>query len=320
MRAVVVAEHGGSDVLERRDVDPPEAGPGQVLVDVAAAGVNYIDTYQRTGRYPIETPFTLGLEGAGTVVAVGQDVADVSVGDHVAWKNALGSYAEQITVPSDEAVPVPDGVSDEVAAALILQGLTAHYLATSTYAVQPGDWVVVHAAAGGVGRLLTQVVKLRGGHVIATTSTGPKAELAKQAGADIVTTYDDFAVAARELTGGDGVPCVYDGVGRATFDSDLDALRPRGLLAMFGAASGPVPPVDVQVLNAKGSLYLTRPTLAHYTRDRAELTGRTDELFAWVKDARLDVRIGGRYALDDARKAHDDLEGRRTTGKLLLIP
>lgn len=320
MRAVVVSAHGGSEVLELRDVDPPQAGSGEVVVDVAAAGVNYIDTYQRTGRYPIETPFTLGLEGAGTVVAVGQDVADVSVGDHVAWKGALGSYAERVAVPSGEAVPVPDGVSDEVAAALILQGITAHYLATSTYAVQPGDWVVVHAAAGGVGHLLTQIVKLRGGRVLATTSTDDKAELAKQAGADVVTSYDDFAGKARELTDGVGVPCVYDGVGQATFDADLDALRPRGLLAMYGAASGPVPPVDVQTLNAKGSLYLTRPTLAHYTRDRAELTGRTDELFEWVKQGRLDVRIGGRYALEDARRAHDDLEGRRTTGKLLLIP
>lgn len=320
MRAVVVSTNGGSEVLDLRDVDPPEAGQGQILVDVAAAGVNYIDTYQRTGRYPIPTPFTLGLEGAGTVTAVGPDAAGVSVGDRVAWKGALGSYAEQVAVPADEAVPVPDGVPDEVAAALILQGLTAHYLATSTYAVQPGDWVVVHAAAGGVGLLLTQVVKLLGGHVLATTSTEAKAELAEQAGADVVTTYDDFAAKARELTGDEGVPCVYDGVGQATFDAGLNALRPRGLMALYGAASGPVPAIDAQVLNAKGSLYLTRPTLAHYARDRAELTGRTDDLFAWVKDGRLDVRIGGRYQLDDARQAHDDLEGRRTTGKLLLIP
>lgn len=320
MRAVVVPEHGGSEVLELRDTDPPEAGPGQVLVSVAAAGVNYIDTYQRIGRYPIPTPFTLGLEGAGTAVAVGPDVTGISVGDRVAWKDALGSYAEQVAVSAGEAVPIPDGVSDELAAALMLQGLTAHYLATSTYTVQPGDWVVVHAAAGGVGLLLTQIVKLRGGHVVATTSTEAKAELAKQAGADVVTSYDDFADRARDLTDGEGVPCVYDGVGQATFDAGLDALRPRGLMAMYGAASGPVPPVDVQTLNAKGALYLTRPTLAYYTRDRAELTGRTDELFGWIADGRLDVRIGGRYALEDTRKAHDDLEGRRTTGKLLLIP
>jgi NADPH2:quinone reductase len=260
----------------------------------------------------------LGVEGAGTVAALGAGVTGIAVGDHVAWKDALGSYAERVAVRADEAVPIPDGVPDDVAAALILQGLTAHYLATSTYAVQPGDWVVVHAAAGGVGLLLTQVVKIRGGNVLATTSTKAKAELASKAGADVVTTYDEFAATARELTDGEGVPCVFDGVGQATFESSLDALRPRGLLAMFGAASGPVPPFNVQTLNAKGSLFLTRPTLGHYTRDRAELVGRTDELFDWVADGSLDVRIGGRYRLNDARQAHDDLEGRRTTGKLLL--
>ena len=301
MRAVVVPTNGGSDVLELREVDLPAVRPDQVLVDVAAAGVNFIDIYQRGGRYQIATPFTLGLEGAGTVAAVGSDVADISVGDHVAWKDALGSYAEQVAVRADEAIPIPDGVPDDVAAALILQGLTAHYLATSTYAVQPGDWVVVHAAAGGVGLLLTQVVKIRGGHVLATTSSEAKAELASKAGADVVTTYDTFVAKARELTGGDGVPCVFDGVGQATFEASLDALRPRGLLAMFGAASGPVPPLDVQTLNAKGSLFLTRPTLAHYTRDRAELVSRTDDLFGWVKDGSIEVRIGGRYALEDAR-------------------
>jgi NADPH:quinone reductase len=211
-------------------------------------------------------------------------------------------------------------VTDELAAALLLQGLTAHYLTESTYAVQPGDWVVVHAAAGGVGLLLTQIVKLRGGKVLATTSTPEKAELAKGAGADEVTTYDKFAERARELTDGEGVACVYDGVGRTTFDSSLDALRIRGMMALFGAASGPVPPVDPQILNSKGSLFLTRPTLGHYTRTREELLGRTDELLQWVADGKLDVRIGARYSLAEARRAHEDLQGRRTTGKLLIIP
>lgn len=320
MRAVLVRKNGGPEVLEVDEVDAPVAGPGQLLVDVAAAGVNYIDTYQREGRYPVRTPFVLGLEGAGTVRAVGEGVTDVEVGDRVAWKDALGSYADQVVVPVDEAVPVPDGVPDDIATAILLQGLTAHYLASSTYPVQPGDWVVVHAAAGGVGRLLTQIVKIRGGHVLATTSTREKAELAEQAGADETTTYDDFAERARELTAGEGVACVYDGVGKTTFDASLDALRPRGMMTLFGAASGPVPPVDPQTLNAKGSLYLTRPTLKHYTLTREELLARTDELMSWITTGRLDVRIGGRYPLAEARQAHEDLEGRRTTGKLLLLP
>jgi NADPH:quinone reductase len=320
MRAVLVRQNGGPEVLEPTEVDPPEPGSGQLLVDVGAAGVNYIDTYQREGQYPIPTPFILGIEGAGTVRAVGDGVTGVSVGDRVAWKDTNGSYAEQIAVPAGSAVPVPDGVTDELAAALLLQGLTAHYLTEATYAVQPGDWVVVHAAAGGVGLLLTQIVKLRGGKVLATTSTPEKAELAKGAGADEVTTYDKFAERARELTDGEGVACVYDGVGRTTFDSSLDALRIRGMMALFGAASGPVPPVDPQILNSKGSLFLTRPTLGHYTRTREELLGRTDELLQWVADGKLDVRIGARYSLAEARQAHEDLQGRRTTGKLLIIP
>lgn len=320
MRAVLVPHSGGPEVLELAEVDPPTAKPGEVVVDVAAAGVNYIDTYQREGRYPVPTPFVLGLEGAGTVNAVGEDVAGIAAGDRVAWKQALGSYAEQVTVPAAEAVPVPDTIDAEVAAAVMLQGLTAHYLATSTYAVRPGDWVVVHAAAGGVGLLLTQVVKLRGGHVIATVSTPEKAELARSAGADVTASYDELVDRARELTDGAGVACVYDGIGRTTFDASLDALRIRGTLALFGAASGPVPPIDPQVLNAKGSLYLTRPTLAHYTQDRSELLERTAELLDWLTTDRLDVHIGGRYPLDEARQAHDDLQARRTTGKLLLLP
>lgn len=320
MRAVLVPTHGGPEVLQPTDVDAPTAGPGQVVVDVAAAGVNYVDTYQREGRYPIPTPFVLGLEGAGRVTAVGEDVDGVATGDHVAWKAALGSYAEQVAVPAAEIVPVPEGVSSDIAAAVMLQGLTAHYLATSTYAVRPGDWVVVHAAAGGVGLLLTQIVKLLGGHVLGTVSTPEKAELATAAGADATASYDEFVDRARELTGGAGVACVYDGVGRSTFDASLDALRVRGTMALFGAASGPVPPFDPQVLNAKGSLFLTRPTLVHYASDRAELLERTADVMGWLAAGRLDVRIGGRYPLDEARRAHEDLQGRRTTGKLLLVP
>lgn len=320
MRAVLVQRNGGPDVLMPTEVEPPEPGAGQILVDVAAAGVNYIDTYHREGRYPLPTPFVLGLEGAGTVRAVGEGVDDIAVGDRVAWKHGLGSYAEQVAIPAEEAIPVPDGVDLDLAAAVVLQGLTAHYLATSTYAVQPDDWVVVHAAAGGVGALLTQIVKLRGGNVLATVSSREKAEVARAAGADEISSYDDFAERARELTGGIGVPCVYDGVGRTTFDSSLDALRIRGMMALFGASSGPVPPVDPQVLNSKGSLFLTRPTLAHYTRDRAELMGRTTEIMDWIAAGKLTVRIGHRYALEDARQAHEDLQGRRTIGKLLLMP
>ncbi|MDQ6649521.1 MAG: quinone oxidoreductase, partial [Actinomycetota bacterium] len=261
-------------------------------------------------------------EGAGRVSAVGDGVDSVGPGDRVAWKLAQGSYAEQVLVAAEEAVPVPDGVSDEVAAAVMLQGLTAHYLAASTFPVGSGDTVLVHAAAGGVGLLLTQIVKLRGGRVIGTVSTAAKEEQARGAGADEVIRYDEVDVAprVRELTGGEGVAAVYDGVGRDTVDGSLASLRPRGMLVIYGAASGPVPPFDVQRLNAGGSLFLTRPSLGHYTRDRAELTGRTDELFGWLAAGRLDVFIGGRYPLSDVRQAHQDLEGRRTTGKLLLLP
>lgn len=320
MRAVVVPRNGGPEVLELADIDPPAPKAGEVVVDVAAAGVNFVDIYQREGRYPVSTPFVLGLEGAGTVRAVGSDVEGVAIGDRVAWKQGPGSYAEQVAISAGEAVPVPDGVDAEFAGAVMLQGLTAHYLVTSTYPVQPGDWVVVHAAAGGVGLLLTQMVKLRGGNVLATVSTPEKAELARAAGADEISSYDEFADRARELTGGVGVACVFDGVGRSTFDKSLDALRIRGMMALFGAASGPVPPIDPQVLNAKGSLFLTRPTLAHYTRDRNELLGRTTEVMNWIAAGELNVHVGQRYPLDQARQAHEDLEGRRTTGKLLLIP
>ncbi len=320
MRAIQVTEHGRPEVLALIDVDTPEAGEGQLLVDIAAAGLNYIDTYQRSGSYPIETPFILGQEGAGTVRAVGPGVDGFSVGDRVAWKNCLGSYAETIAIPAAEAVPVPDGVEDEVAAAAMLQGLTAHYLATSTYPIQGGDWVVVHAAAGGVGQLLTQIVKLRGGHVLATTSTSEKAALATAAGADKVVTYDEMIDSAMEVTGGVGVAAVYDGVGASTFDDSLAALRIRGTMALFGAAGGPVPPLDPQRLNSGGGLFLTRPSLVHYTRDRDELIGRTDEVFGWIADGSLRVQVGHRYPLAEAARAHTDLEARKTTAKSLLIP
>ena len=320
MKAITIERTGGPEVLTPVDVEAPAPAEGQVLVDVAAAGVNYIDTYHRDGTYPQPLPFRPGLEGAGRVRALGAGVEGFSVGDLVAWKGAPGSYAEQVAVAAGELVPVPEGVQPETAAALLLQGLTAHYLATSTHPVAEGEWVVVHAAAGGVGLLLTQIVKLRGGHVLATTSTPEKAELARAAGADEVTGYDGFAARARELTGGRGAAVVYDGVGRDTFDAGLEALRPRGLMALYGGSSGQVPPFDLQRLNGAGSLYVTRPTLAHYASDPAELRARAAELLGWVATGRLDVRIGHRYPLQEASRAHEDLQARRTTGKLLLLP
>ncbi len=320
MRAVVVRAPGGPDVLRAEDVPEPVPAAGEVLVRTIAAGVNYIDTYQRAGVYPLPLPAVLGSEGAGEVVALGGDVTDVAVGDHVAWKGAAGSYAEFVAVPAAEAVPVPTGLTDEVAAALMLQGLTAHYLCHSVYAVQPGDWVVVHAAAGGVGLLLTQLVKARGGHVVASTGGGPKADLARAAGADVVVGYDDVVTAAKDSTGGEGVAAVYDGVGAATFDDSLKALRPRGFCVLYGAASGPVPPVDPQRLNAGGSLYLARPSLVHFTRTRAELLDRCADILGAAAAGELDVRIAHRYPLAEASRAHTELQGRRTTGKLLLLP
>jgi NADPH2:quinone reductase len=296
VRAVVVTRSGGPEVLELQDVPAPEAGPDQLLVDVEAIGVNYRDVYEREGRYGGEPPFIAGVEGAGRVD-----------GELVAWTSAQGSYAEQVVVDADRAFPVPDGITSDVAAATLLQGMTAHYLVTSTYPVQEGDNVLVHAAAGGVGLLLTQIVKLRGGHVVATTSSEEKAELARAAGADEVIGYDDVPERAFDV--------VYDGVGKATFDRSLAALRERGMFVLYGAASGPVPPFDPMRLENEGSLFLTRPSLRHHTtRERAE------EVFDLVKTGKLEVRIGGRYPLEDARRAHEDLESRRTTGKLLLLP
>ncbi|MEU8268210.1 quinone oxidoreductase [Sphaerisporangium sp. NPDC049002] len=320
MHAIVVSTPGGSSALEYKQVPDPVPGPDDVLVDVAASGVNFIDVYHREGRYPLQAPFGVGSEGAGTVTAVGENVTDIAAGDRVGWQGVLGSYAEKVVVPAARTIPLPDDLPFEPAAAVILQGLTAHYLTHSTYAVNTGDDVLIHAAAGGMGLLLTQMVKLRGGRVIGTVSTEEKAKPAREAGADDVIPYEDFAEAARELTGGQGVHVVYDGVGAATFEGSLASLRQRGLLALYGAASGPVPPFDPQRLNQGGSLFLTRPTLAHYAVTREELLGRADDVLGWVASGALKVHISGRYPLADASKAHDDLEGRRTTGKLLLIP
>ena len=323
MKAVRVKEHGGPEVLIYEEVPEPEPGPGEALVRVAAAGVNYIDTYHRSGLYPTEPPFTLGVEGAGEVEAVGEGVEEVRPGDYVAWASVSGSYAEYVVAPVEKLVP--DNVTlveARVAAAAMLQGMTAHYLTHSTFPLKEGQVALVHAAAGGVGLLLVQMAEMRGAAVIGTAGTGEKARLAKEAGADevIVYTERDFVEETRRLTNGEGVHVVYDGVGRATFDGDLDVLRLRGYLVLFGQASGPVPPVDLQVLNRKGGLFVTRPSLAHYTATREELLWRAQSVLSWIGQNNLQVRIGGTYALADAAEAHRDLEGRKTTGKLILVP
>jgi len=319
VRAIVVARHGGPEVLELQERPEPEPGRGQLLVDVEAAGVNYRDVYEREGGYAGEAPLVAGIEGAGTVAAVGEGVADIAAGDRVGWVAAPGSCAERAVVEAAKAVPVPADVSSELAAAVLLQGMTAQYLACATYPVQEGDSVLVHAAAGGVGLLLTQIVRLRGGRVLATTSTDDKARLAREAGAAETIGYAGFGERVRELTGGEGVAAVYDGVGAATFDESVASLRPRGVMVLYGAASGPVPGVETATL-AQRSLFFTRPTLVHYTLTREELLARAGDLFGWIASGRLDVRIGGRYPLADARRAHEDLEARRTTGKLVLVP
>jgi NADPH2:quinone reductase len=320
MKAIVVTTTGGPEVLELADHDPGAPGPGQVRVRVGAAGVNYIDVYFRTGLYPRPLPFVSGLEGAGVIEAVGPGVTTLAVGERVAWASAPGSYAQAVVAPADKLVRVPAGISDETAAAAMLQGMTAHYLCRSTFAVKRGDTALVHAAAGGVGLLLVQMLRELGATVIATCSTAEKEKLAREAGAAHVLRYTegDFAADARKLTNGRGVDVVYDGVGRATFDGSLRALRPRGLLALFGQASGPVPPFELRKLNDLGSLFITRPSLAHYTQDRAELELRAGEVLAAIAAGRLDVRIGARFALADAAAAHSALEGRATTGKVLL--
>jgi NADPH2:quinone reductase len=323
VRAIQISSAGGPDVLTPVELPDPQAGPGTLLVEVAAAGVNYIDTYQRAGIYPMTLPYVPGLEGAGRVRTVGDGVSGFAAGDRVAWSENLGSYAELVAVAAEKAVPVPDALSDEVAAAALLQGMTAHCLVTDCHPVQPGEDVLVHAAAGGLGLMLTQLATARGGRVIGTVSTPEKEELARAAGAAEVIRYtevDDLAAAVREVTGGAGVHVAYDSVGATTFDASLAALRRRGLLVLCGASSGPVPPLDPQRLNAAGSVYLTRPKLFDFIATREELTARAAAVYSAVAAGDLDVRIGHRYPIEDARTAHEDIQGRRTTGKLLLIP
>ena len=323
MRAIQITESGGPEVLIPTELPDPTPGPGELLVEVAVAGVNYIDTYQRQGIYPMELPYVPGMEGAGRVREVGADVTEFAAGDRVAWCEPLGSYAELAVLPAAEVVPVPDGVSDEAAVGAALQGMTTHYLLHDSHPVRAGEDVLVHAAAGGVGLLLTQWATRLGARVIGTVSTAEKEELARAAGAAEVIRYtevDDLAAEVRELTGGAGVAAVYDGVGRTTFDASLASLRRRGILVLFGASSGPVPPVDPQRLNAAGSVFLTRPKLADHVATRDELTTRAAAVYAAVAAGELDVRIGHRYPLAEARAAHEDLQGRRTTGKLVLQP
>ncbi|MBM9461887.1 quinone oxidoreductase [Aeromicrobium sp. YIM 150415] len=317
--AIVIEETGGPEVMQWREVPRPEPGPGELLVEVGAAGVNFIDTYLRTGTYRAPLPFTPGKEGAGQVAAVGDGVTGFAPGDRVAWAMGDGGYAEHVVVPASLAVRVPDDVDDQQAAAVLLQGMTAHFLTHSIVQLDAGDTALLHAGAGGVGLLLTQMLSHRGVRVLTTVSTSQKARLSREAGAqEVIVGYDRFDERVRELTDGLGARVVYDGVGRDTFDRSLDAVRTRGTMVLFGAASGPVPPVDPQTLNAKGSLVLTRPALNDFIADRAELDWRAADLFAAVAAGEIDVRVGAAYPMRDAARAHEDLEARRTTGKVML--
>ncbi|MEO8282657.1 MAG: quinone oxidoreductase, partial [Pseudarthrobacter sp.] len=318
MHAIVARQSGGPEVLESAEVERPTPGPGQLLIKVAATGVNFIETYQRGGMYKVTYPFIPGSEAAGTVEEVGEGVEGFTVGSRVATAEGEECYAEYTVLDAVKALPVPEGVDLHTAAALPLQGMTAHYLINSSFRVEPGHTVLVHAGAGGVGLLITQLLKTRGARVITTVSTDEKEELARAAGADEVLRYEGFAEAVRQLTNGVGVDVVYDGVGKDTFDGSLASLRTRGFLVLFGAASGAVPSVDPQRLNAGGSLSLTRPKLADFLANPQERLWRSSEIFAAVADGSLNVRIGASYPLAEARRAHEDLEGRRTTGKVLL--
>ncbi|HXX47784.1 MAG TPA: quinone oxidoreductase [Myxococcota bacterium] len=322
MKAIVVSRTGGPEVLEWRDHDPGAPGPGQVRIAVRAAGVNFIDVYFRTGLYPRPLPFVSGLEGAGVVEALGPGVSGLGVGDRVAWASAPGSYAQAVVAPADRLVRVPAVVADDVAAAAMLQGMTAHYLCRSAFPVKSGDTALVHAAAGGVGLLLVQMLRALGATVIATCSTADKEKLAREAGAAHVIRYSevDFQPELRRITGGRGADVVYDAVGRTTFEGSLRSLRPRGMLVLYGQSSGPVPPFELRQLNDLGSLFLTRPSLAHYTATREELEQRAGDVLGAIASRRLDVRIGARFALADAASAHRALEGRATTGKVVLAP
>lgn len=320
MRAMRIRMTGGPEMMIEEDVPVPEPAAGEALVRLEFAGVNFIDVYKRTGLYKVPLPATLGEEGAGIVESVGDGVTEVHPGDRVAWASVIGSYAEYAVVPAKRLVPVPADVDTRIAAALMLQGMTAHYLASSTYALQKGDRCLVHAAAGGVGLLLVQIARRRGAYVIATAGSEKKAQLAHDAGADevIIYTRHDFVEEVKRVTGGHGVQVIYDSVGKTTFLPGFDALAPRGMMVLFGQSSGPVAPVDPQLLNQKGSVFLTRPTLAHYIATREELLRRSGELFDLISRAELSVRIGAEYPLKEAAEAHRALEGRRTSGKVLL--
>jgi NADPH:quinone reductase len=322
MRAARISEPGGPEVLELADVDDLEPGEGEVLVRVQAAGLNFIDTYQRSGAYPLELPATLGLEGAGEIVAVGAGVTHRHVGDRVAWADALGSYAEQVVLREERAVPVPGDLDLDLAAALMLQGMTAHYLSYSTKHLDSDHTVLVYAPAGGVGQLLVQLATRRGARVLAATSTDDKEQRARELGADEVIRYRDVDVAqaVADLTDGHGVDVVYDSVGAATFEDSLRCLRPRGLMVLYGQSSGPVPPVDPQLLNRRGSLFLTRPSLAHHVAEPDELHWRATSVLELAAHGQLDVAIHDRYPLAEAARAHRDLESGQTAGKLLLTP
>jgi len=324
MHAIEVADTGGPEVLRYVDIPPPTPGPGELLIKAEAIGVNYIDTYFRSGQYPRALPFVLGQEVCGSVAAIGEGGTGFDVGDRVVTAASSGSYAEFATAPAFLTAKVPEGVASDVAAAALLKGLTAHYLLKSVYPVNSGDAVLVHAGAGGVGLILTQWARLLGARVITTVSTPEKARLSRQAGADEVLSYPDdageFGRRIRELTGDIGVAAVYDGVGATTFDASLASLAVRGTLALFGAASGPVPPVDPQRLNSAGSVFLTRPSLAHFIRTGDEFSWRAAELFDAIAGGAVTVRVGGHYPLADAARAHEDLQGRRTTGSIVLLP
>jgi NADPH2:quinone reductase len=322
MKAVRIHAPGGPEALKYEDVPEPAPGPGQVLVKLEAAGVNFIDVYFRTGLYKAPLPLTIGLEGAGTVTALGPGVADLKVGDRVAYTGIPGSYAQLNVAPADRVVKLPESVALKHGAAAMLQGMTAHYLVKSSYPLKPGDVCLVHAAAGGMGLLLCQLGKMLGATVIGTVSTEEKAALARQAGADHVILYteQDFEPEVKRLTGGRGVDVVYDGVGAATFDKGLSCLRPRGVMVLYGQASGPVPPLDLQVLNQRGSLYVQRPSLNHHIATREELVQRAGDVLGWIRDGKLRLRVEHQFPLAQAAEAHRALEGRKTTGKILLIP
>jgi NADPH2:quinone reductase len=322
MQAIQITQTGGAEVLQLRELPTPVPGPGEALVQIEACGVNFIDIYLREGRYPSPLPFIPGQEAAGVVVGVGPGVTAFKVGDRVAWCGIPGTYAQFAVAPVARLIAIPEGITTRQAAAAMLQGMTAHYLVYSTYPIQPGDAVLIHAGAGGVGLLLIQMAKRLGARVFATVSTEEKAALAHDAGADetILYTREDFAAKVRELTGGAGVPVVYDSVGKTTFDGSLACLRPRGILVLYGGASGAVPPFDLIQLSARGSLYITRPTLKDYSATREELVQRAGDVLRWVAEGTLKLRLEHNYPLAEAAQAHRDLEARKTTGKVLLIP